>query len=113
MYVHGLSPSLPTAVELEYLRSVPGLEEVGMPRPGYAIEYDYFPPTQLDNTLAVQGVSGLYFAGQINGTTGYEEAAGLGVVAGLEASSEDREREPVGFRRDKALMGGMVDDLVN
>jgi len=113
MYVNGLSTSLPTAVQLEYLRSVPGLEEVEMTRPGYAIEYDYFPPTQLDNTLAVQGVTGLYFAGQINGTTGYEEAAGQGVVAGLNAASAALERDPVVFRRDNAFLGVLVDDLVN
>ena len=82
MYVNGLSTSLPPAVQLEYLRSVPGLEQVEMTRPGYAIEYDYFPPTQLDHTLKVRRVEGLYFAGQVNGTTGYEEAAGQGVVAG-------------------------------
>ncbi|HEU5154552.1 MAG TPA: tRNA uridine-5-carboxymethylaminomethyl(34) synthesis enzyme MnmG, partial [Gemmatimonadales bacterium] len=82
MYVNGLSTSLPPNVQLEYLRSVPGLEQVEMTRPGYAIEYDYFPPTQLDSTLKVRGTEGLYFAGQINGTTGYEEAAGQGVVAG-------------------------------
>jgi len=113
MYVNGLSTSLPTAVQLEYLRSVPGMEQVEMTRPGYAIEYDYFPPTQLDNTLAVQGVSGLYFAGQINGTTGYEEAAGQGVVAGLNAASAALERDPVVFRRDNAFLGVLVDDLVN
>jgi tRNA uridine 5-carboxymethylaminomethyl modification enzyme len=113
MYVNGLSTSLPTAVQLEYLRSVPGLEQVEMTRPGYAIEYDYFPPTQLDSTLKVRGMTGLYFAGQINGTTGYEEAAGQGVVAGLNAASAALDRGPVVFRRDNAFLGVLVDDLVN
>ena len=112
MYVNGLSTSLPTAVQLEYLRSVPGLEQVDMTRAGYAIEYDYFPPTQLNSTLAVRGVEGLYFAGQVNGTTGYEEAAGQGVVAGLNAAASALGREPVVFRRDSSFLGVLVDDLV-
>jgi tRNA uridine 5-carboxymethylaminomethyl modification enzyme len=113
MYVNGLSTSLPPAVQLEYLRSVPGLEQVEMTRPGYAIEYDYFPPTQLDNTLKVRGLEGLYFAGQVNGTTGYEEAAGQGVVAGLNAAAAVFGRAPVTFRRDEAFLGVLVDDLVS
>ena len=112
MYVNGLSTSLPPAVQLDYLRSVPGLELVEMTRPGYAIEYDYFPPTQLDRTLKVRGAEGLYFAGQVNGTTGYEEAAGQGVVAGLNAAADALEKEPVVFRRDQAFLGVLVDDLV-
>jgi tRNA uridine 5-carboxymethylaminomethyl modification enzyme len=112
MYVNGLSTSLPPAVQLEYLRSVPGLERVEMTRPGYAIEYDYFPPTQLEPTLKVRGIDGLYFAGQINGTTGYEEAAGQGVVAGLNAAASAMDRPPVSFRRDEAFLGVLVDDLV-
>src|SRR4030095_11799356 len=80
MYVNGLSTSLPAAVQLEVLRSVPGLEQVEMTRAGYAIEYDYYPPIQLDATLAVRSLRGLYLAGQVNGTTGYEEAAGQGVI---------------------------------
>ena len=83
MYVNGLSTSLPPAVQLEFLRTVPGLEEVRMTRPGYAIEYDYFPPTQLSRTLEVRELPGLFLAGQVNGTTGYEEAAGQGAVAGI------------------------------
>jgi tRNA uridine 5-carboxymethylaminomethyl modification enzyme len=113
MYVNGLSTSLPPAVQVEYLRAVPGLERVEMTRPGYAIEYDYFPPTQLDVTLQVRGVEGLFFAGQVNGTTGYEEAAGQGVVAGLNAAAHALEREPVVFARDEAFIGVLVDDLVS
>lgn len=113
MYVNGLSTSLPPKVQEAYLRAVPGLERVEMTRPGYAIEYDYFPPTQLERTLRVRGVEGLYFAGQINGTTGYEEAAGQGIVAGLNAALEVREEDSVHFGRDEAFVGVMVDDLVN
>ena len=112
MYVNGLSTSLPPSVQLEYLRSVPGLERVEMTRPGYAIEYDYFPPTQLEPTLKVRGIDGLYFAGQINGTTGYEEAAGQGVVAGLNAAASALDGRPIPFRRDEAFLGVLVDDLV-
>jgi len=112
MYVNGLSTSLPADVQLEYLRSVPGLERVAMTRPGYAIEYDYFPPTQLDRCLSVKSLQGLYFAGQVNGTTGYEEAAGQGAVAGLNAAMHALNREPVSLGRDQAMVGVMVDDLV-
>jgi tRNA uridine 5-carboxymethylaminomethyl modification enzyme len=112
MYVNGLSTSLPPAVQLSYLRSVPGLEAVEMTRPGYAIEYDYFPPTQLDPTLELKGIRGLFFAGQINGTTGYEEAAGQGVVAGLNAAARALDLEPVQFKRDEAFIGVLVDDLI-
>ena len=112
MYVNGLSTSLPPNVQLEYLRSVPGLERVEMTRPGYAIEYDYFPPTQLERTLKVRGIEGLYFAGQVNGTTGYEEAAGQGIVAGLNAAAAVLDREPVIFGRNEAFIGVLVDDLV-
>ncbi len=112
MYVNGLSTSLPPSVQLEYLRSVPGLERVEMTRPGYAIEYDYFPPTQLDRTLKLKTLDGLYFAGQINGTTGYEEAAGQGVVAGLNASASALGRDPVVLGRQDGFIGVLVDDLV-
>jgi tRNA uridine 5-carboxymethylaminomethyl modification enzyme len=112
MYVNGLSTSLPPAVQVEYLRSVPGLEAVEMTRPGYAIEYDYFPPTQLDSTLAVKAVPGLYFAGQVNGTTGYEEAAGQGAVAGLNAAAAALGRTPIRFHRRDSFIGVLVDDLV-
>jgi len=113
MYVNGLSTSLQPAVQLEFLRSIPGLEHVSMTRPGYAIEYDYFPPTQLSQTLEVRSVPGLFMAGQVNGTTGYEEAAGQGVIAGLNAAARALDREPVVMARDLAFIGVLVDDLVN
>jgi len=112
MYVNGLSTSLPVEVQLEYLRTVRGLERVEMTRPGYAIEYDYFPPTQLDSTFAVKSLKGLYLAGQINGTTGYEEAAGQGAVAGLNAALFALDRGPQTLSRSEAMTGVMVDDLV-
>jgi tRNA uridine 5-carboxymethylaminomethyl modification enzyme len=113
MYVNGLSTSLPPAVQLEFLRTVPGLESVRMTRPGYAIEYDYFPPTQLRATLESRAVPGLYLAGQVNGTTGYEEAAGQGALAGLNAAAGALGREPVVLARDTAFLGVLVDDLVH
>jgi tRNA uridine 5-carboxymethylaminomethyl modification enzyme len=113
MYVNGLSTSLPTNVQLEFLRSIPGLESVEMTRPGYAIEYDYFPPTQLSTSLELRALPGLFLAGQVNGTTGYEEAAGQGAIAGINAAAKALEREPVVLGRDSALIGVLVDDLVN
>lgn len=112
IYVNGLSTSLPPEVQLEFLRTVPGLEEVKMTKPGYAIEYDYFPPHQLHHTLAVRGMPGLYFAGQINGTTGYEEAAGQGVVAGANAALQVLGRPPFLIERDQGYVGVLVDDLI-
>src|SRR2546426_3969812 len=112
LYVNGLSTSLPVAVQLEFLHAVPGLERVHMTRPGYAIEYDYYPPTQLSPWLEVKAIEHLFFAGQINGTTGYEEAAGQGVVAGINAVRRLRGEEPVLFGRDEAYIGVLVDDLV-
>ncbi len=112
MYVGGLSTSLPAGVQLRMLRLVPGMEQVEMTQAGYAIEYDYLPPTQLDATLAVKGVAGLFTAGQINGTTGYEEAAGQGVVAGLNAAAFALGLEPVVIGRDEGYCGVLVDDLV-
>src|SRR6266536_16443 len=112
LYVNGLSTSLPVAVQLEFLHAVPGLERAHMTRPGYAIEYDYYPPTQLTPWLEVKTVEHLFFAGQINGTTGYEEAAGQGVIAGINAVRRIRGAEPVVLGRDDAYIGVLVDDLV-
>ncbi|MGH7699176.1 MAG: tRNA uridine-5-carboxymethylaminomethyl(34) synthesis enzyme MnmG [Gemmatimonadales bacterium] len=112
LYVNGLSTSLPVRVQLEFLRAVPGLERARMTRPGYAIEYDYYPPTQLTPWLETKTIEHLFFAGQINGTTGYEEAAGQGVVAGINAVRRVRGQEPVIFGRDDAYLGVLVDDLV-
>lgn len=112
LYVNGLSTSLPTPVQLDVLRTVRGLERVRMTRAGYAIEYDYYPPTQLDPTLGVRSMAGLWFAGQINGTTGYEEAAAQGVVAGLNAALWVQERPPVVLGRETSYIGVLVDDLV-
>ncbi len=112
LYVNGLSTSLPLSVQQEYLRAVPGLEQVRMTRPGYAIEYDYYPPDQLKPSLEVKTLEGLFFAGQINGTTGYEEAGAQGVVAGVNAATRVQGREPFVLGRDQAYMGVLVDDLV-
>src|SRR5882672_7241443 len=112
LYVNGLSTSLPVAVQLEFLHAVPGLERAHMTRPGYAIEYDYYPPTQLTPWLEVKAIEQLFFAGQINGTTGYEEAAGQGVVAGINAVRRIRGAEPLVLGRDDAYIGVLVDDLV-
>ena len=112
LYVNGLSTSLPARVQLEFLHAVPGLERAKMTRPGYAIEYDYYPPTQLTPWLEVKSVEHLFFAGQINGTTGYEEAAGQGAVAGINAVRRIRGAEPVVLGRDDAYVGVLVDDLV-
>jgi tRNA uridine 5-carboxymethylaminomethyl modification enzyme len=112
MYVNGLSTSLPPSVQLAFLRTVPGLAQVKMTRPGYAIEYDYFPPTQLYPTLESRRLSGLFLAGQVNGTTGYEEAAGQGALAGMNAAAKALELEPVAVSRNQAFLGVLVDDLV-
>ena len=112
MYVNGLSTSLPPYVQLEFLHSVAGLGSAVMTRPGYAIEYDYFPPTQLEPTLESKRLPGLFLAGQINGTTGYEEAAGQGAVAGLNAAARSLGGKSVVLRRDEAFLGVLVDDLV-
>ncbi|HEX7336385.1 MAG TPA: tRNA uridine-5-carboxymethylaminomethyl(34) synthesis enzyme MnmG [Gemmatimonadales bacterium] len=112
MYVNGLSTSLPPSVQLAFLRTVPGLTRVRMTRPGYAIEYDYFPPTQLYPTLESRRLPGLFLAGQVNGTTGYEEAAGQGAVAGMNAAASALDLEPIVLSRDRAFLGVLVDDLV-
>jgi len=112
LYVNGLSTSLPAPVQLEILRSVRGLSDVRMNRAGYAIEYDYYPPTQLDSSLQVKSVPGLYFAGQINGTTGYEEAAGQGLVAGVNAALATQNERPLVLGRETSYIGVLIDDLV-
>src|SRR4030088_888640 len=112
LYVNGLSTSLPAPVQLEILRSIRGLSNVAMNRAGYAIEYDYYPPTQLDPSLQVRAIRGLYFAGQINGTTGYEEAAGQGLVAGLNAALSAQDRKPLVLGRETSYVGVLADVLV-
>ncbi|WP_372474110.1 tRNA uridine-5-carboxymethylaminomethyl(34) synthesis enzyme MnmG [Capnocytophaga sp. ARDL2] len=112
VYVNGFSTSLPEDVQFRALRSVAGFENVKFFRPGYAIEYDYFPPTQLKHTLETKLIKGLYFAGQINGTTGYEEAAAQGLMAGINAALEVQGKEPFILKRDEAYIGVLIDDLI-
>ncbi|MBL7788522.1 MAG: tRNA uridine-5-carboxymethylaminomethyl(34) synthesis enzyme MnmG [Chitinophagales bacterium] len=113
IYVNGFSTSLPYDVQFKALRLVPGFENAKMYRPGYAIEYDYFPPMQLDNSLQTKLIKGLYFAGQINGTTGYEEAGGQGLIAGINATRFLDDREPLVLKRDESYIGVLIDDLVH
>lgn len=112
VYVNGFSTSLPEDVQFKALKSVIGFENVKFFRPGYAIEYDYFPPTQLKQTLETKLVDGLFFAGQINGTTGYEEAASQGLMAGINASLKVQEKDPFTLKRDEAYIGVLIDDLI-
>jgi tRNA uridine 5-carboxymethylaminomethyl modification enzyme len=112
VYVNGFSTSLPEDIQFKALRSVAGFEQVKFFRPGYAIEYDYFPPTQLKHTLETKLVSGLFFAGQINGTTGYEEAASQGLMAGINAHQKSNDLSPFILKRDEAYIGVLIDDLI-
>ncbi len=113
IYVNGFSTSLPENVQFQALRSIPGFEKCKMFRPGYAIEYDFFPPTQLKFSLETKIIENLFFAGQINGTTGYEEAACQGLMAGINAHQKTKELEPVILKRSEAYIGVLIDDLIN
>lgn len=113
IYVNGFSTSLPEEVQFEAIRSVPGFENAKMFRPGYAIEYDFFPPTQLTNSLETKKIKNLFFAGQINGTTGYEEAACQGLMAGMNAYLKAFNKEPFILKRNEAYIGVLIDDLIN
>jgi tRNA uridine 5-carboxymethylaminomethyl modification enzyme len=111
-YINGCSTSLPLEVQLAFIRSVPGLEQAEIMRAGYAVEYDFSPPTQLQPSLETKRVGGLFFAGQLNGTSGYEEAAGQGLIAGINAARQVQGRAPLILRRDQAYLGVLIDDLV-
>jgi tRNA uridine 5-carboxymethylaminomethyl modification enzyme len=113
VYVNGFSTSLPEDVQYKAMKSIPGFEHVKMFRPGYAIEYDYFPPTQLKPTLETKLIKNLFFAGQINGTTGYEEAAGQGLIAGINAHNNVLDKDSFILKRSQAYIGVLIDDLIN
>lgn len=113
IYVNGFSSSLPADIQIRALRTVQGLEKAEMIRAGYAVEYDYFPPHQVELTLETKLINGLYFAGQVNGTSGYEEAAAQGIMAGINAALKVKEKEPLILKRSEAYIGVLIDDLVN
>ncbi|MCO5248510.1 MAG: tRNA uridine-5-carboxymethylaminomethyl(34) synthesis enzyme MnmG [Chitinophagales bacterium] len=113
VYINGFSTSLPEDVQYKAMREIPGFENAKMFRPGYAIEYDYFPPTQLNTSLETKLIKGLFFAGQINGTTGYEEAGAQGIIAGINAHQYIQDNAPLILRRDEAYIGVLIDDLIN
>ncbi|MGA7161018.1 MAG: tRNA uridine-5-carboxymethylaminomethyl(34) synthesis enzyme MnmG [Bacteroidota bacterium] len=113
VYVNGFSTSLPEEIQFEGLRTIAGLEEAKMLRPGYAVEYDFFPPNQLKHSLETKLIKGLFFAGQINGTSGYEEAAGQGLIAGINAALKSKNADPFTLSRSEAYIGVMIDDLIN
>ena len=113
VYVNGFSSSLPAHIQEEALRTIPGLSHAKMIRPGYAVEYDFFPPHQVHHTLETKLVGGLFFAGQINGTSGYEEAAGQGMIAGINAALQVKGGDPFILDRSEAYIGVLIDDLIN
>jgi NAD/FAD-utilizing enzyme apparently involved in cell division len=112
IYLNGFSTSLPEPIQLKALREIPAFENVKFFRPGYAIEYDFFPPSQLKASLETKSVSGLFFAGQINGTSGYEEAAAQGLIAGINANSFIKNKEPIILKRSNSYIGVLIDDLI-
>src|SRR5574344_1574421 len=112
MYLNGFSSSLPMEIQIEALKKIPAFRDLKVYRPGYAIEYDFFDPTQLRHSLESKVLSGLFFAGQVNGTTGYEEAGGQGTVAGVNAAIHCSGGEPMRMHRDESYIGVLIDDLV-
>ena len=112
LYLNGFSSSLPMEIQIEALKKIPAFKDLVIYRPGYAIEYDYFDPTQLKHTLESKKIKNLFFAGQVNGTTGYEEAGGQGIIAGINAHINCHGGEPFTLARDEAYIGVLIDDLV-